>query len=270
MQPRQSSPSNESSDHTGQQDAHDNQPPRAYGPAYMQPPAAEQPAQAEPEPPAKKSLPVKRLLLIGGVLAVLLIIFSVSVVAFPALFGTSVDYNELTRTSTVRQDGDNIALSHPVEMEEVLAGKTSLELRHSGEEGRGMIADLHAEAVPIGSSDMAAARDEFTNDLTDQNSQYYQAIAEELDAELDNFEMGEFRTFDSEDGSVQSGLRADISYDLPLAEDEAVSIGAKGQFIVVFGQDTIFRISVSALEDVWRDNQAVFESMVDSIEVESS
>lgn len=270
MQPGQSSPPNEGSGLTGQNNSHSDQAPRAYGPSYMQPPTAGPPGQADADPPVKRPSPIKKIALIAGVLAALLVIFSVSVVAFPAMFGKSVNYDELTRTNTVRQDGDNIALSHPVEMKEVLAGKTSIELRHSGEDGRGMIADLHAEAVPIGSSHMAAAREEFTNDLTDQNSQYYRAIAEELDEELDNFEMGEFRTFANKDGSAQSGLVADISYDLPLAEDEAVSVGAKGQFIMVFGQDTIFRISVSALEDVWRDNQAVFEDMIKSIEIESS
>ncbi len=246
---------------------------------YAQQPAPpnqyqQQPIQYSQPPPSylhpteqttktKKAFGVFAMLLIGAA--------SVAAGLWLAFSGqNTISYEELVRSKTTSDITENVSLLHPTEMQKVFLGSNSLELRHNGEDGQGLFSEILVEGVFFG-SDFAEVKNEIINGLLEPGSQIHQEFMQELDfAADDSFKLniGDFDTLEVVDESAEHALQAEITYRLPLAGDENTYIPAKGRYVLVFGQEKLFFIRITSLEDIYDANKRVFEEIVQSIEIE--
>ena len=219
-----------------------------------------------PEPPASKKRPKPLAIAIAVVIA----LGSLGAGLWLAIAGSNVDYDELTRTGTTAETTENISIEHPAEMEAVVLGDRRMELRHSGQDGEGLLSELLIEGVYYGDQ-FDDEREMIIDGLLDEGSAIHDEFIDELTFSSDNrfqVNISDFEKIDLENG-ITDALVADMSYQLPLISDDEEYIQAEGRIAVILGEEKLFLIRASALADIYRDNSAIFSDMIDSIQIES-
>ena len=219
-------------------------------------------------PATPKPNKLKKALLVGGggLIAILSLVFGVM---FALGFVGGISYDELTRTATTSDTEENISIRHPVEMKEVYIGSTGMELTHSDEESGGMYSQVYIDSIFLGQG-LGDVRDELTGNLTDNESELYQEIVRDFSNQPDerrNFEIGDFREVDID--NIEGILASSVSFDIPLATDEDEYVPVSGEIMYVFGEEKLFIVVVTALDEVYRGNQSIFNEMIDSLRFES-
>lgn len=229
---------------------------------YSQPPPTH-PYSTKQTSKAKKAFSVFAMLLIG--------VGSVAAGLWLAFSGNStISYDELVRSKTTSDITENVSLLHPTEMQEVFLGSNSLELRHNGEDDQGIFSEILVEGVFFG-SDFAEVKNEIIKGLLEPGSQVHQEFMQELDFATDdsfNLNIGDFDTLELLDERIEHALQAEITYRLPLVDDENTYIPARGRYVLVFGEEKLFFIRITSLENIYDANKRIFEEIIQSIEIE--
>ena len=265
-QPQQASPAG----------AFPGQPPQQNTPGIQQQPPPQPQGQAPTYVPQNSGGTSSRSLKKAIIVAVAVIggavVLGGALLFVRGMTGVNISYDEMTTTVTTAENSQNIAIDHPVEFEERSKTGRSFRLDHTEESTGGFIGQINADAMFIGEQAMTETKQEF-DQLKDKSGEFYELFMGEVFESIESegatdITVGDFTTFENADGSITDGLIVDIDYQVPLVDDDSELADVTGRVIFAFGESLMFFASVEALEEVWVDNQALFDEVINSTRIE--